>query len=133
MYHWILALRELFTFSNASWKARWIHATIRFAKIKPLRWGSPEIVRKVVDNKTVSRMIRTGLVSLSSDTTLQPVQLDPVVQIPELTITRTELDPALYNCPVFDIRPSGRDYKGTIVYLHGGEFEVFLFRWSAGG
>lgn len=53
MYHWVLALRELFTFSSVSWKSRWIAAAIRFAQIKQLRWGSAETVRRVVDNNTV--------------------------------------------------------------------------------
>lgn len=53
MYHWILALRELFIFNTASWKSRWIAAGIRLLQIKQLRWGSAETVRKVVDNKTV--------------------------------------------------------------------------------
>lgn len=58
---------------------------------------------------------------------------DPVVQTADLTITRSELDPRLENCPVFDIRPAARAYKGTIVYLHGGKEHLLPLReryWS---
>ncbi|KAM0751422.1 alpha/beta-hydrolase [Meredithblackwellia eburnea MCA 4105] len=98
-----LALGELLVWNRTSFRARLVSAMVRWLDVKQMRWGSPAVVKAIVDNKT-------------------PVKAPPeLLNDPEIVTTESELASGLVNCPLFTFAPAG-ETKVNVLFLHGGGY-----------